>query len=74
MTGHNNGSGYRYTFESETSPGLIHEDNEVGALDAPRCVPAGCHTSPFYFDGSMYLVARRRDGKNANILSCEWRI
>lgn len=74
MTGYNDGYGYRYTIDGSTSENLIHYDHEVGALDAPRCIPAGAHIAPFYFCAPGYLVARRKDGMNTTVLICEWRI
>lgn len=73
MTGHNTHHGYRYTMTAETRTSALHEDWEVGALDAPSCIPAGSHIREEYWPRPMYRVARRKDGLSASIHTAEWR-
>ena len=73
MTGHNSTHGYRYTMLSATNSGALHEDRELGAIDAPRNIPAGSHLAPWYFDGPCYSVINRTSGCASNIHDTEWR-
>lgn len=74
MTGHSHTSGYRYTMSGDCDPSHLLNDRDVGALDAPRCIPAGAHVMPWYYYAPCYAVTSRVNRMACHVHRYEWRI